>query len=228
MAVLSGIIISEQIQSQKIPIQLRQDACSQDRLLAQRPTLPIRGLAAYLVDIQLSTLPVKAGVECVEHGDDLQRGALGTDGREPHDVREEHGDVAEALGLHGVALPQLLRHLAGEDGTQQVHRLPLLLLQGLVGLLQRGLQLAQPLLQAILGPGLLPDQHHIPQRVVDGDVGEVQPSAREVLQSVHTGRAQEQDGAGLHHVDHLAFEVHHLRKRRTKLCSLFTFPTDKK
>ena len=70
---------------------------------------------------------------------------------------------------------------------RSVLKTKLLLLQGLVGLLQRGLQLAQPLLQAILGPGLLPNQHHIPQRVVDGDVGEVQPSACEVFQSVHAG-----------------------------------------
>lgn len=43
-------------------------------------------LHPYLVDIQLSALPVKASVECIEHGDNLQRRALGADGGEPNDV----------------------------------------------------------------------------------------------------------------------------------------------
>ena len=170
----------------------------------------IRFPGAYLVHVQLPTLVVKASVELVQHGNHLHGRAARAHGREAHDVGEQHGDAVKLLGRHRVALPQLLGHGAREDGEQEVHRPLLLLLQGLVGVLQRRLGLPQALLQAVLGLGLLPDQHHVAQGVVDGDVGEVQAAPRQLLQLVHARGAQEEDGVGLGHKDHLALQVHRL------------------
>ena len=88
-----------------------------------------------LVHVQYAALVVEACVELVEHGDDLHGRALRAHGREAHDVREEHGDVVKLARRHGLALPQPLGHVAREDGVQEVHRPPLLLLQRLVRLL---------------------------------------------------------------------------------------------
>lgn len=86
-----------------------------------------------LVDVQDATLVVEARVQLVQHGDDLHGRALGAHGREAHDVGEQHGHVVELASGHRLPLPQLLRHVAREYGVKEVHRPPLLLLQGLVG-----------------------------------------------------------------------------------------------
>jgi len=75
------------------------------------------------------------------------------------------------------------------------------------------LQLVHPLLQAVLGLGLLPHQDDVPRGVVDGDVRQVEASAHELLQLVHPRGAQEHQGAGLGHVDHLTLQLHHLAER---------------
>ena len=54
----------------------------------------------YLVDIEFPTARVEVGVERLEHVDDVKRRARGADGRESHDVREEHGHVLDTLGLY--------------------------------------------------------------------------------------------------------------------------------
>ena len=72
------------------------------------------------------------------------------------------------------------------------------------------LELVHPLLEAVLGLGLLPHQDDVPRGVVDGDVWQVEPPAHQLLQLVHPRRAQEHKGAGLRQVDHLAFQLHHL------------------
>ena len=89
-----------------------------------------------LVHVQDAALVVEASVQLVEHGDDLHGRALCAHSREAHNVREQHSDVLELAGRHWLALPQPLGYVARENGVEEVHRPPLLLLQGLVGLLQ--------------------------------------------------------------------------------------------
>ena len=101
---------------------------------------PLPLVSTDLVHVQDAALVVEARVQLVEHGDDLHGRALRTHGREAHDVREQHGYVLKLARRHGLALPQPLGHVAREDGVQEVHRSPLLLLQGLVGILQRRLE----------------------------------------------------------------------------------------
>lgn len=45
----------------------------------------------YLVHVELSAKYVKYTVQILEHVDDHHRSSSGTDGRETHDVAEEHG-----------------------------------------------------------------------------------------------------------------------------------------
>lgn len=85
-----------------------------------------------LINVQDAALVVEARVQLVQHGDDLHGRALRAHGREAHDVREEHGDVVELARRHVLTLPQLLRHVAGEYGVEEVHGSPLLLLQRLM------------------------------------------------------------------------------------------------
>lgn len=72
------------------------------------------------------------------------------------------------------------------------------------------LQLVHPLLQAVLGLGLLPHQDNVPRGIVDGDIGEMEASAHQLLQLIHTRRAQKHQGAGLGDVDHLTLQLHDL------------------
>lgn len=134
-----------------------------------------------------STLPVKAGVECVEHGDDLQRGALGTDGRGTYDVREEHADIAKALWpCTGMALTQLPRHPRWGKWNRVGPPSSVSPPRAWWACSSVAFSLPSLFLQAVLGPGLLPDQHHPAVRCGWG-CQRYSPSAREVFQSVHEG-----------------------------------------
>lgn len=86
-----------------------------------------------LINVQDAALVVEARVKLVQHGDDLHGRALGAHGSKAHDVREQHGDVVELASGHRLTLPQLLRHVAGKYGIEEVHGSPLFLLQRLVG-----------------------------------------------------------------------------------------------
>ena len=59
-----------------------------------------RELCSYLVDIQPSTVTVELSVEGVEHADDLQGFGSGTDGRETHQITEQHCDIINLPGSH--------------------------------------------------------------------------------------------------------------------------------
>lgn len=170
-------------------------------------------LHKHLVDVEIPAVAVEASVEGAQHVHHLHGGTEGADGGETHDVGEQDAHSVELLGLNRKSLPQTPGHVPGEDGDQQLHCLPLLLLQGLVSALQRHLGFPQALLQAILSLGLLAHQHHVPQGVVDGDVGHVEATPGQFLQTVHTRRTQEEHSVQLRHEDHLTLQVHVLQGR---------------
>ena len=77
-----------------------------------------------------------------------------------------------------------------------------------VRLLQFVVHHFQLLREFVLGPELFGQQHEVPGGVVDGDVGQVEPSLVQVLQAPDTRRAQEQDLVRLRDVAHLTLEAH--------------------
>ena len=87
-------------------------------------------------------------------------------------------------------------------------RLLLLVLQLLVGLgelLREDLQLLGEL---VLLLEVLGQQHQVPRGVVQRDVAEEEAAPTQVVQTGHAGRAQEEDGVRLGHVDHLPLQAH--------------------
>lgn len=78
------------------------------------------------------------------------------------------------------------------------------------------LEFIHSLLQAVLGLGLLPHQDNVPRGIMDGDIWQVEAPAHQLLQFINTWRAQEHQGAGLGHVDHLTLQLHDLAGRAIK------------
>ena len=54
----------------------------------------------YLIDVDVYAILIKVSVEGAEHVNHLERSGCATDGREPHDVTEQHRHVVHCHGLH--------------------------------------------------------------------------------------------------------------------------------
>ena len=87
-------------------------------------------------------------------------------------------------------------------------RLLFLVLQLLVGLGELLRQDLQLLGELVLLLEVLGQQHQVPRGVVERDVAEKEAPPTQVVQTGHAGRAQEEDGVRLDHVDHLPLQAH--------------------
>ena len=105
---------------------------------------------SYLVDVELAAEEVELRVEALQHVDHHDGRGRGADGREAHDVAEEHGHVVVGLGLDLLAQPEAARDVRREDEVQQAHVLLPLLVHGLRRLHDRRLELVHAPPQPVL------------------------------------------------------------------------------
>ena len=95
-----------------------------------------------------------------------------------------------------------------EDGVNEFISELFLYLQLSIGLLELIVHHLQLLREFVLRAELFGQQYQVPGRVVDGDVGQVEPALVQILQAPDTRRAQEQDLVRLRDVAHLSLEAH--------------------
>lgn len=166
------------------------------------------------VHVKVAAELVKVLVELLEHADDHERRRPRADAREADDVAEQHRHVVVGHGLDGLAEPEALGDVGGEDQVEQADVLLPLLGDGRVSLLDRGPQLVHAAPHAVLRLRLLAHQDHLARRVVQRDVGDEEAVPRQPVQPVEERRAHEQQRVRLGAQHHPALDVEPLARVR--------------